>query len=145
MGRIENERFRTGNRVEIYARGPGPRQLLGKGFTGRMGDATSVGANSSTGATGIYTTGTPHPQGIVDTRYEHTVRLALVQLTSRSAADKINADTVDIDLIDKFTNKKICTYEECHVQTGGINVPANQPVTEDISFLAMRVVPAVDA
>lgn len=140
MGDIQRERFGTGNRVEIYTRGDGQRKLLGNGLTGRLGEATDASITVNTGNRPVHTIGQAPPVGHVDGAHTYEVSLTLLRLIDRGAADLINAEPVDIDYIDRFTGKKIQTAEECCLVSGSIQVSANNLISRNLRFNALRIV-----
>lgn len=142
MSTIAREKFATGNRVLLYARGDGQRDLLGEAFVGRMPNAQSFDARINTGAQEIYGIGTPKPIGIVDTRHQFRISLSMVKFADEKALEKANAEPIDIDAVDRFSNKRMATAEECHFESGGLRVNANQPIVSEMSFVAMNVVTA---
>lgn len=139
MGNIANERFTTGNHVAIFTRGPGVRELLGTAEVGRMADAQSVDMQIATGAQHLYGIGDADPIDIVDGRHSYTVSLQRIRLRTREAVDRINAGSIDIDEIDRYSGERIQTAEECHLASGSLSVPANSLVSEGATFLAMRI------
>lgn len=139
MGNIANERFTTGNHVAIFTRGAGVRELLGTGEVGRMPDGQSLDMQLSTGARHVHGIGDADPIDIVDTQHTYRVTLSKLRLRNRAAGDRINAEPVDIDEIDRHSGVRIQTAEECHLESGSVNVSANNLLTEQLSFLAMRI------
>lgn len=139
MGNIRDERFRTGNRVELYARGAGTRLLLGEGFLGRMGEATGFDTTTNTGAREVHVIGSAEPQDIVDGAHTYGVRVAMVTLVSTEARDIVAAQSIDIDVVDKYTQKKVASCEECHLRSGSVNLPANQLMARNLDFACMRI------
>lgn len=144
MGDIQKERFRTGNRVEVYLRGDGERKLLGRGLTGRLGEATDASITVNTGLRPVHVIGSAEPVDHVDGAHTHEVSLTLLNLVSREAADEINAGAVDIDYIDRY-GKKMKTAEECKLASASIQVSANNLVTRSLRFMALRIVGATAA
>ena len=140
MGNLAQERYRTGNRVEVYTRGDGERKLLGNGLTGRLAEGTNLSGNVNTGARELHVIGSFSPVDIVDGAHTYDIRLSLLNLVFRGAADLINAAPVDIDIIDREGGSRLGTFEECHLTSGSLQVPANQPIVRDLSFKALRVV-----
>lgn len=142
MSSIAREKFATGNRVLLYARGDGQRDLLGEAFVGRIATAQSFDARIGTGAQYVRGIGTAKPIGIVDTAHEFRISLSMVKFTDEKALEKANAEPIDIDAVDRFSNTRMATAQECHLESSGFRVNANQPVMSEMSFLAMDVVSA---
>ena len=140
MGDISRERFTTGNRVEVYTRGDGQRKLLGRGLTGRLGEATDASIDVNTGNRPLHVIGSAPPVDNVDGAHTYQVSLSVLRLVDRGAADLINAEPVDIDYVDKYGGTKIQTAEECKLSSGTIQVSANNPVTRNLRFNALRIV-----
>lgn len=139
MGDIQRERVTTANRVEVYLSGDGERKLLGKGATpGRLGEATDASINQNTGLHPVHTIGSADPIDHVDGAHTNEVSLTLLRLVSRESADEINAGPVDIDYVDRF-GKRFKRAEECKLQGAGIQVSANNLVTRNLRFMALRV------
>jgi len=139
MGNLAAERYRTGNRVQVYTRGPGERKILGEGLTGRSAESSNASLSQNTGARPLYAIGDPNPQGIVDGAYTNRVTISMLELSSRGAADALNADYVDIDIIDKYSGARQ-TAEECHLVSRDRSVAANNPIQRNLVFEAMRIV-----
>jgi hypothetical protein len=140
MGGIASEKFITGNRVFLYARGDGQRDILGEAFVGRISQATAFDARIGTGASYVRVIGTADPAGIVDTAHDYRISLTMVKFSDEKALEKAKAEPIDIDAVDAFTSARLATAEECHLESSGFRVNANQLVMSEMSFLAMRVV-----
>lgn len=140
MGDIAREIFGTGNRVEVYLRGQGQRKLLGRGLTGRMGEATDASIDVNTGNRPLHVIGSAPPVAHVDGAHTYQLSLAMLRLVDRGAADLINAETVDVDWVDKYGGTKIQTAEECSLASGSIQISANNPITRNLRFNVLRVI-----
>jgi len=139
MGNIANERFRTGNRVRLFARGEGVPKLLGLGVVGPIGDATSADFGVDLGLQPVHVIGDPKPQEHVDGRYSFTVTLSSVQLASREAADIINAGEITIETVDRCNNKPVASARGCKLANGRLTVPANSLLVRNLSFMALDI------
>lgn len=139
MGNQANEKFQTGNRVEVYLRGEGERKLLGTGPLGRLAEGTNVNINVDLGTNEVHVIGTPEPQDLVDGAHRYSATINLLRLVSREAADLVNAGRVDIDFIDRITGKRVQTIEQCQIANGAITLPANALITRNLTFKGLRV------
>ncbi len=139
MANISSERFRTGNRVKVFASGDGTDELLGEGIVGAIGDASSADFNTDTGVQPVYVLGEPKPQELVDGRYAFTITLALLQLVSRKAQDLVNAGPVRIETVDKYNNNPIAVASGCKLASARVNLPANTLTTRNLTFQALDI------
>jgi hypothetical protein len=141
MGDVSRERFMTGNHVRLYMSGDGARVLLGEGTIGPVSKLTSQAISRRTGATEIHVCGDPEPQETVDGRHSYSVQLSMLKLRAEvpGAADMVNAGPVDIEVLDRFMSKVLAVAEGCKLTDGSDTIPANAPVTRNLSFIALRI------
>jgi len=140
MGQLSAERFQTGNHVQVFLTGDGARRVLGEGLVGApTGKARSTDAQTSTGAQFLHTVGDAEPAGIVDGAYEYRINLDLLRLRTDDASELIEAEPVDIEMIDRFNNGQVIIARSCHLANSNARIPANQPIVRNLSFLALRV------
>lgn len=138
MGKIADERFRTGNVVSIFMNGD--TQPLGFGIVGgRLPGAQNIGAGINTGARHLHEIGDPEPIEIVDGAHTYDLTLSKLTLRDQEAVERVNAGSVNIHLIDKFNGKTIRVAEGCKLANSQLALPANQLVNENVSFLALRI------
>lgn len=138
MGDLSTERFQTGNHARVFVSGDGTRRLLGSGEIGPLTKGQQLNINSSLGTRPVHVIGDAEPQDLVDGPHTYTVRLSMLKLRTDDAAELINAGYVDIEVIDRFNNKVVGTAERCKLVDGNLSIGANNPVSRDLTFMAMR-------
>jgi len=140
MGDITKERFQTGNHCRVYLTGDDSKKILGDGtFGGALNKGQTTNLTSSTGARGIYIVGDPDPQEIVDTQHGYTCRIDMLRLREEDSAQLINANAVDIEVIDRFNSKLIGTVHGAKIADASLSVPANQVVVRNVTFQALGI------
>jgi|SRR5262245_13505038 len=139
MGDVKQERHQTGNHCRVYLTGDDSKRILGDGvYGGVVNKGQSSNFTTATGARGLYIIGDPDPVEIVDTQHSYTVRIDMLRLRAEDSAELINAGPVDIEVVDKYNSKMVVVAQGAKIADASIQIPANQVVVRNISFLAMR-------
>ncbi|MDA8191436.1 MAG: hypothetical protein M0Z68_08240 [Gammaproteobacteria bacterium] len=130
---------RNGNMVNI---------MLGELSIG-FGQTSS--ASNDWGTEALYGIGSAKPQEIQQLRIEPTVSLDSFQLTKKGLAflgypssmlEVLSNNSFDFHIMDENANA-ILTYVGCVAQNFNLNIPANQPITEAVSFTALDILNAL--
>jgi hypothetical protein len=116
-----------------------------------MAFAQTASHQFSFGTEGLYGVGNALPQEIQQLRISPSITLSAFALTQagmtalaggNNIAYLLGNNQFDLHVVDGQTNQPIFTYVGCVAQSYAETIAANQPVTQDIPFLAMDVLDA---
>lgn len=110
----------------------------------QVGRAQGLDGRRSFGTEGLYEIGSIMPQEFVNNRYEGSVTLDRFLLREKDLADAgvaalgeevLKVDVLDIEVIDKYTEKTVRVYRGCSVSEYSENFRVGAIAGENATFL----------
>jgi hypothetical protein len=138
MGNLNDERVATGNHEALFVSGDGAGTIFGRGVA-RVPNWTAVNLQRNLGTRHLHAGGSREPFDIVDGAATYEVSISELRLRSSDDQDLLNAGGFRVVIVDQFSQKRLRTARGCRIQGERLNVPANNPVIQDLTILAMSM------
>lgn len=111
--------------------------------------AQSVSHSFDMGTEGLYGVGNPKPQEIQQMKVAPTITINNIDLTSggmtaiqgtqQTLVSLLANNQFNIHIVDGASGQSLFTYVGCVASNFSQNIPSNQPITDDVTFLAQDV------
>ncbi|WP_287417643.1 hypothetical protein [Oceanithermus sp.] len=134
MSQISNQNTRHANRCRIVMGGK------------VMAEGTSLQVSEAGGTSGVYTIGSEYPHEHIHNQYQAQGTISALYWKERALEDLslgkgelVELPTFDIEAYDESDGSVLFVLRGCTLSNRSLGVNANQPISRNVQFMALRV------